>query len=159
MKDFDYFKKYIFAEDDGNASKSKHSFYKLDKSDILEAEQRLGYNFPLELRGFYTEIGYGFLCNEKKEMFDRVMDPGSVADFMLCEGMYEGNAEDEYYDKDFLVFFEVSEVSFIAMDLTKENMTGKCPIYYFDTKIADSLLEFMQKMDEKMDYYLDFEDE
>lgn len=159
MARFDFLKSYIYEAEDDSASAGKHSFYKLAVEDITEAEQRLKSKFPPELRAFYSEVGYGFMCNATVDMFDRLMDPASVVDFQLCEGIYDINEPEEYYGKNFLTFFEVSEVSFIAMDISNQNPMGQCPIYYFESKIADSLEEFIRKMDENADYYLEYSSE
>jgi hypothetical protein len=154
LKKFHFLSKFIFIEEDDKALKSKHSFYSLLNQDIVHAENRLGIRFPEELREFYQEIGYGFLWNESADMINRLMDPGSVADFHLSEGIYEGQNVEEHYESNFLVFFEVSEVSYIAIDLSMKNQKGESPIYYLDSKIADSLEEFLMRLDENMDYYL-----
>jgi hypothetical protein len=156
MSKFDFLNGYIFKQEDEKATSSKHSFYLLEKNDLKEAQDRLGFEFPKEISLFYNKIGYGFLCNESDDMIDRFMDPGSVADFILCEGVFETNEPFEYYEKNFLPFFEISEDSFIALDLDSENEKGECAVYYFDSKIADSLEEFLRKMDEKTDYYLKY---
>ena len=39
-------------------------FRKLEHSRILEAEARLGYTFPRQIRTFYEEIGFGCLRSE-----------------------------------------------------------------------------------------------
>jgi hypothetical protein len=154
MERFEFLKEYVFELDDDRASESKHSFYKLLRDDIIKAEKRLGFIFPKELRSFYAKIGYGFLCNQTTETVDRFMDPGTVADFRLCEDIYAMNKKWEYYDERFMVFFEVNEDSFISIDLRAVNANGICPVYYFDKKIANSLKEFLEKMDQKSNYYI-----
>ena len=111
--------------------------------------------FPEELREFFTEIGYGFMCIQDDDMIDRVMDPEAIADFRLCQCSFEMNEMWEHYNEDFLVFFEASDTSFIAIKLKEKNAIGESPVYYYDTKIADSLKEFFKKMDNSVDYYLE----
>lgn len=53
-----------------------------------------------------------------------------------------------------LVFFEVGEGTYLTLDLKQENEDGKCPVYYFEKKIATSLEEFLKRMDEETDYYI-----
>lgn len=79
------------------------------------------------------------------------MDPISVADFRLRQDIYEYNPN---LDDDSLVFFEVTELNFLTIKFKEENELGQCPIYYGSTKIADSLEEFLIKMDENPDYYI-----
>lgn len=40
--------------------KNKHKFFPLKEKDLIEAEQRLGFKFPPDLKEFYLEVGYGF---------------------------------------------------------------------------------------------------
>jgi antitoxin YxxD len=155
MVAFSFLKPYIFDEDDARAAESKHSFYKLSDEEIENARDRLGFSFPTELHAFYREIGYGFMWNQEEKTMDRFMDPMSVADFYLCEGMYQSEELFDHYDEDYLVFFEVNEVSYIALRRLGKNEEGKCPVYYLDTQIANSLEEFLKKLHAIPDYYLD----
>lgn len=157
MEKFNFLKDYVFSETDTRAETSKHAFYRLTKQDVVEAEERLGRKFPRELRQFYAQIGYGFLCANDHEMIDRMMDPGSVADFKLGEGIYEFDPEREGYEENELAFFEASETSFITLQLSEEDENGVCPVYYLGNKIANSLEDFLKKMDEEIDYYLEEE--
>lgn len=152
---YSFLKEYIFQEGDLNANKYRHSFYPISEREILEAENRIKMKFPAGLKDFYTEIGYGFLCNNDRQGFNRLMDPESVADFRLNEGIYEFNHISELYEsEDHLAFFEVNEGTYLTIDLAQTNYKGTCPIYYFDTKIADSLEEFIKRMDETTDYFM-----
>ncbi|MFE0623440.1 SMI1/KNR4 family protein [Priestia aryabhattai] len=47
----------------------KHKFLPLKEKEIEAAEQRLGANFPAELRQFYAEIGYGFANRNETTAF------------------------------------------------------------------------------------------
>jgi antitoxin YxxD len=155
MSEFEFLKKYITNENNPNLSKYKHLFFNVDEKEITRAEKRMDLKFPKELRDFYLEIGYGFLCNHDKKGFNRIMDPLSVADFRLGEGIYEYDPDREMYDNmNSLVFFEISEGTYLTIRLNEVTLEGKCPIYYFDKLIARSLEEFIKKMDEKTDYYL-----
>ena len=155
MARFDYWKQFIKDQSLINTGQSRHILYSLDANDIAEAEKRIGFEFPKELNVFYTEIGYGFLCKDDNSMIDRIMDPFSVADFRLKQGIYETDENvDLFSSKNQFVFFEVNEDSFIHLDLSKHDNNGVHPIYYFDLKIADSLQEFLEKMDQRTDYYL-----
>ncbi len=109
---------------------------------------------PKELKRFYQEIGYGFLKSDKRTFFNRFMDPISVVDFRLRQDIYEYNPNLDDVDDDSLVFFEVTELNFLTIKFKEENELGQCPIYSEDEKIADSLEEFLIKMDENPDYYI-----
>lgn len=160
MSEFKQWEKYVFDEKDPRRQNSRHTFFKVSDKEIAEAEERIGRKFPNELKEFYKQIGYGFMCREDRTMFDRLLDPDTVASFRLCEDIYEGDPTcADYDDEDKLVFFEVDEETFITMDLTSTNANGQSPVYYFEQKISDSLEEFLYKMDEKTDYYLYLHDD
>ncbi len=150
---FNFLKKHIVA-DEGIKSNQTPILYPLPKEEIAEAEDLLKMQFPKELKRFYEEIGYGFL-NTNRNLINRFMDPISVADFRLRQDIYEHNPNlDDTDDEESLVFFEITEISFLTIKFKEENELGQCPIYSEDEKIADSLEEFLIKMDEKPDYYI-----
>ncbi len=83
------------------------------------------------------------------------MDPISVADFRLRQDIYEYNPNlDGVDDEESLVFFEVTELNFLTIKFKEENELSQCPIYSEDEKIADSLEEFLIKMEGNPDYYI-----
>lgn len=134
-------------------SNPENSFYPLKKEDIEQVEKELGLTFPNELRQFYLEIGYGFFKGSEYQI-NRLMDPESVRDFRLRVDDYEFYPDIEIFDeveKDKLVFFEGDESTTILIGLG-EGQTN--PIYLFETKIADSLFEFLQLMAKDDNYYL-----
>ncbi|AFQ16755.1 SMI1/KNR4 family protein [Bacillus thuringiensis] len=150
---FNFLKEYVVV-DRSARSKQKSIFYPLPKEEIAEAEDLLKMQFPKELKRFYEEIGYGFL-KTNKTLINRFMDPFSVVDFRLRQDIYEYNPNlDDVDDDESLVFFEVSEISFLTIKFKQENELGQCPIYYGSTKIADSLEEFLIKMEGNPDYYI-----
>ncbi|HDR8106233.1 SMI1/KNR4 family protein [Bacillus cereus] len=150
---FNFLKEYVVV-DRSARSKQKSIFYPLPKEEIAEAEDLLKMQFPKELKRFYEEIGYGFL-KTNKTLINRFMDPFSVVDFRLRQDIYEYNPNlDDVDDDESLVFFEVSEISFLIIKFKQENELGQCPIYYGSTKIADSLEEFLIKMEGNPDYYI-----
>ncbi|MEH7705661.1 1,3-beta-glucan synthase regulator [Bacillus toyonensis] len=151
---FNFLKKHIVA-DRSVRSKQKPIFYPIYQDEIDEAESLLQMELPKELKCFYQEIGCGFLESDKRTFFNRFMDPISVADFRLRQDIYEYNPNfDDVDDEESLVFFEVSEISFLTIKFKEENELGQCPIYSDSTKIADSLEEFLNKMVENPDYYI-----
>ncbi|AJI11159.1 SMI1/KNR4 family protein [Bacillus cereus] len=150
---FNFLKKHIVA-DEGIKSNQPPILYPLPKEEIAEAEDLLKMQFPKELKRFYEEIGYGFL-NTNRNLINRFMDPISVADFRLRQDIYEHNPNlDDTDDEESLVFFEITEISFLTIKFKEENELGQCPIYSENIKIADSLEEFLIKMDENPDYYI-----
>ncbi|MBJ8070784.1 SMI1/KNR4 family protein [Bacillus cereus] len=148
---FNFLKEYVVA-DRSVRSKQKPIFYPIYQDEIDEAESLLQMELPKELKRFYQEIGCGFLKSDKRTFFNRFMDPISVADFRLRQDIYEYNPNLD--DDESLVFFEVTELNFLTIKFKEENELGQCPIYSEDEKIADSLEEFLIKMDENPDYYI-----
>jgi len=136
---------------------NNHKFYELKENDLTEAEERLGFSFPKELREFYLEIGYGFIKGNSENAINRLLDPDTIADITLREDIYEFDPDLDgiYEDEDKLVFYEVNEGVYLTLDL---NETDKSPVFFFDTKIADSLEEFVEKVDQDDQYFADMED-
>lgn len=79
-----------------------------------------------------------------------------VRDFRLRINDFEFYPDIEIYDEfenDKLIFFEGSESALMSIDLNDNNEN---PIYYYDIQIATSLTEFLRKIEENDQYYLDF---
>jgi hypothetical protein len=135
-----------------------HNFFKLNEIDLLGAEKRLGSAFPAELREFYLKIGYGFIKGNNKNSISRLMDPDTIADITLREGVFEFDPDLDgiYEEKDKLVFYEVNEGVYLTIDLNESQKEN--PVYFFDTKIADSLVDFMKKVDIDNEYFVEMMD-
>lgn len=131
-----------------------HMFFPLKEKDLINAEERLGFKFPPELREFYLVVGYGFFKGNNENSISRLMDPDTIADITLREGIYEYEPDLEgiYEEADKLVFYEVNEGVYLTLDL---NDTQKTSVHYFDNKIADSLENFIKKVDEDNEYFFD----
>ena len=74
--------------------------------------------------------------------------------FRLRQGDFEFYPDIEIYDEyenGKLIFFEGSESALISIELTNDTSSK---IYYYDVKIADSLEEFLIKIQEEDNYYL-----
>lgn len=153
MRGFEFLNNFIFEINNPQSQEKKHVIYRLE-DDVIEAEERLGKKFPNELREFYLGVGYGFICNFDKTRRGRLMDPHSVADFLLDEDDFIDSRIRELYPENMLVFFEVGEGTYLTLDLEQEIEDGICPVYYFERKIATSLEEFLKRMDEETDYYI-----
>ncbi|MEK4442194.1 MULTISPECIES: SMI1/KNR4 family protein [Niallia] len=135
----------------------KHKFIRLQENELLDAEERLGFELPNELRDFYLEVGYGFIKGSDGNAINRIMDPDTIADITLREGIYEFDPDLEgiYEDDDKLVFYEVNEGVYLTLDLNTPQQT---PVYFFETQIAGSLEEFIRKVDEDAEYFRDMVD-
>ncbi|AMM95633.1 hypothetical protein UP17_20065 [Peribacillus simplex] len=133
---------------------SNHKFFPLKEKDLIKAEERLGFKFPPELRRFYLEVGYGFLKGNNENSINRLMDPDTIADIILREGIFEYDPDLEgiYEEADKLVFYEVNEGVYLTLDL---NDTQRTSVHFFETNIADSLDDFIKKIDEDNEYFFD----
>ncbi|WEG18956.1 SMI1/KNR4 family protein [Alkalihalophilus pseudofirmus] len=132
----------------------ENTFYSVSKDEIKEVEKELNLKFPRELVNFLNEIGYGFIKGSEYNI-NRIMDPYSIRDFRLRVNDFEFYPDIEIYDafeNDKLIFFEGSESALMSIELNKSNTNS---IYYYDIKIADSLKEFLSKIEINDQYYLD----
>lgn len=144
--------KYDFLKED-----NQNKFYSVKIDEINELEKELDLNIPKELKDFLLEIGYGFI-NGSEYNVNRIMDTKSIRDFRLRKGDFEFYPDIEIYDEyeeDKLIFFEGSESALISIELTEDNSSN---IFYYDVKIADSLEEFLIKIQEDDNYYLEMLD-
>lgn len=153
------FKKYVLPNEytQYNASEYKHVFFRRDNwyNEVKKTERDLGIVIPEELKEIYRELGYGFLCACDKACIDRIMPPMEIGEFYLKQDVYEYNEVVDCYDLNDgrLVFFEIYSDLFLTVCLTPEK--GKYPVYLNDEMIAESLQSFLERMDEKNDYYFD----
>ncbi|USK79408.1 SMI1/KNR4 family protein [Peribacillus frigoritolerans] len=133
---------------------SNHKFFPLKEKDLIKAEERIGFKFPPELREFYLEVGYGFFKGNNENSISRLMDPDTIADITLREGIYEYDPDLEgiFEEADKLVFYEVNEGVYLTLDL---NDTQRNSVHFFDNKIAVSLESFIKKVDEDNEYFFD----
>lgn len=132
----------------------KNSFYPVTENEIKEVETELNLTFPKELVKFYIEVGYGFIKGSESTI-NRIMDPYSVRDFRLRVNDFEFYPDIEIYDEfesNKLIFFEGSESALMSIGLNEKD---KNPVYYYDIQIADSLEEFLRKIEENDKYYLE----
>ncbi|MGH0424559.1 SMI1/KNR4 family protein [Bacillus pretiosus] len=136
---------------------SHHKFFKLQENELIVAEERLGFAFPNELRSFYLGVGYGFIKGNNVDAINRIMDPDTIADITLREGIYEFDPDLEgiYEEEDKLVFYEINEGVYLTLDLNTPQQT---PVYFFETQIADSLEEFIRKINQDTEYFVDMVD-
>ena len=132
----------------------ENSFYQVNENEIKEVEKELDLKFPKELVNFYIEVGYGFIKGSEFNI-NRIMDPYSVRDFRLRVNDFEFYPDIEIYEEfenNKLIFFEGSESALMSIELNDNNRN---PVYYYDVQIATSLEEFLRKMEENDNYYLE----
>lgn len=131
----------------------ENSFYGVSSEEVIQAERKLEVNFPLELKKFYSEVGYGFIKGSEYNI-NRIMDPFSIRDFRLRVNDFKNYPDIETFDEveyDRLAFFEANESVMILIGITSDSVS---PIYLYDVKIADSLAEFFRKITRNDMYYM-----
>lgn len=132
----------------------KNKFYNVGEDEIDKFEKELKICVPPDLKAFLLEVGYGFIAGSDCNV-NRIMDLESIRDFRLRQGDFEFYPDIEIYNEyedGKLVFFEGNESALISMELTEQENSR---IYYYDVKIADSLIEFLDKIEENDNYYLE----
>ena len=133
---------------------NKNSFYQVSLDEISEAERDLGIIFPGDLKDFYLEVGYGFIEGWEYNV-NRIMDPYSVRDFRLRQGDFEFYPDIEIYsevEQNKLIFFEANESALMSIGFGADN---DGVIYCYDVKIAESLEEFLYKIQNNDRYYIE----
>lgn len=143
--------KYYFCKTDSNLEK-----------DFTEVQYQLEIKIPKELKLFYKNIGFGFLwfnLKQKKGIY-RILSPEEILDLYF-------ESESEEVSDDFITYRENAweklktnkllafclfgeEDSLIYIGVTDGN------IYYLssDNKIANSFSDFLKRLDEKVDYFM-----
>lgn len=153
MSNFDFLKQYIIKNQKVDISNMKHCFYKVSTEEIQEAENRIAFEFPKELKEFYSQIGYGFICKDDTSHTNRLTFPEDIADRILYKGdIYDYLQDEDEWLEDELPFFNLDgEDGWITIKLSGQD---KDSIFYFGEKIAQSLEEFLIKMDSETNYYM-----
>jgi len=145
---FDYLKPYM-----GKKGIGENKFFPVSAQDIEEAEKRIGYKFPPQLRVFYEEIGDGsFQSNHDNSIVDDgcyancILHPKESADIKLL-GYDSGQilpsvkfAEDE------LPIFEIADgANFFVMKPQGDNPNA---VYQFmeGGLIEDSFEKFIWRL-------------
>ena len=153
----DFLKKYIIPNEKESENKEyehlKHHFFPLSNNEINLVNREI--EIPLELKIFYTDIGYGFFFQKDKNYFDRLLDVISFKKINLRQDYYQFDPDLELYDSpnynDKLIFFELSEGTYLLIERVEDNK--KNAIYFFNKKIADSLEEFLVRFYKEGHYF------
>jgi antitoxin YxxD len=153
MDDFAFLKEYILSEPSKYdfESNQKHILYRLQKQEVEKIAKVI--TVPSELRKFWLEIGYGFFHRLPGYSINRFLGPQDYKLINLRESYYEFDPTLEYHQSfpDNMIFYEVNEGIYLTIE--KYDINGKNAIYYFDEKIADSLVEFINKFDRELLYF------
>lgn len=127
----------------------KNFFSPIKKENIVKAEKEMGIKFPRDLREFYLQVGSGVVGKEKFAI-NRIIGPMGCADIRLRQDVYEFDPDlDMYepYEKDAIIFFEFNEGVYALIGIED----GK--VYYTNRVIANSLIEFFEKVAIGPDYW------
>lgn len=131
----------------------KNTFYPVTLEEIEKVEKELKIKFPINLKTFYLEVGYGFIHSDVGNI-NRIMHPFSVRDFRLRQNDFEYYPDIEIYDEfegNKLIFFEGNEASLLSVGFNSEE--GK--VFYYDEKVADNFSDFIIKITEDDTFYYD----
>lgn len=160
MADFNFLRQYVVPDTSSSPNaNTRHIFYPVQTSDIIKAEEKLGFILPDELEEFYKAIGYGtFHVGNDNFAFYRFLAPSAVASIHLREQYYGDDPDlDLYDDPNRLIFFEVNEGLYLTIDLTVKG--ERSPVYYITSKIADSIEEFARQFSQDVNYFDQFDEE
>lgn len=124
-------------------------FFKLKSDEVEQMEGELGIVFPKELKAFLTDIGYGSFVGEDELDENCVLSPAAIRDFRLRQGFFD--AYPNYNEENKLVFFIGWESVPFSIELTDSEQN---PVYDNEKKIANSLEEFISKIIEDPEYFL-----
>jgi hypothetical protein len=161
MVKYDYLKKYVVEKSPGAEI---NSFYKVEDEEIKNAEEKLGYKFPEELKEFWREIGSGLFRSSvpekgitQKDWVNALLYPSEIATILL-EGAESEMISEEMLDlleEDEVPFFNVTGFDYLTYKTTDESFK----VYNLGIKVADSLEEFVHQLYyESPTYYLNIED-
>lgn len=131
----------------------KNIFYPVTLEEIEKVEKELKIKFPISLKIFYLEVGYGFIHSDVGNI-NRIMHPLSVRDFRLRQNDFEYYPDIEIYDEfegNKLIFFEGNEASLLSVGFNSEE--GK--VFYYDEKVTDDFSDFIMKINEDDTFYYD----
>lgn len=164
-------KKYVHHnwEDIRQADADPYYFVKI--GDMQKAESDIQFELsvaiPEDLKTFYQEIGFGFLCfhlKQKKGLY-RVLSPEELLD-LYFEPDDEEMSDDEEMVDEFITYRE-----WAWKNLEENNLLAFClfgeedsllyigvldnAVYYLSStyKIANSLGEFLELLDDEVDYF------
>lgn len=135
-------------------NRNDNFFISVSPDQILDAERRLGFSLPSQLRCLYEEFGYGFITVGRDSLCrttstNRICTPKDIGD--LREGICEWMMPYTKIQPDVLPFFDRDVDLFLCMRPFSENPNA---VYWmWGEKICDSLVEFFQRLVENPDWF------
>lgn len=123
-------------------------------TEICKQEERLkalGYNFPLELKAFWNEIGCGYLC-PNDTVDNGLEEPNTILDIYFQEGEWaKVKFTCDILAQNELPFFRVRDLSYLTIGIEEGINLGK--IYYLGEEIAPNLVNFVERILRNSTYY------
>ena len=133
--------------------KYPHHFYTPYPEDLPKALETFN-PFPVELKAFYEQIGFGFM-HRRKGKINRILDPVSLilVNLRLDECKYDKVLEKalaQYDTGKQLLFFQSDKGEYVA--IAREETNGSNIVSYKQYTLADSLLEFITRFHKDRDW-------
>ena len=130
-------------------------FWPLTEPVIAAAEARLGYQFPLELRTFYLEIGHGFyaqgVSDRARTNVNRILSPNAIVDLVTMKS--NPQRPPEGFPADTMPFFDTGSWTYLVLKPTNEPRRVYGPSGH--TVISESVHEFFAALYNKSDFYIE----
>jgi len=150
----------ITADEAKETTRKKHLFFPVLRSDFEEALKKFD-PFPVELKAFYKEIGFGFF-HRKKGKLNILLDPISLVNINLQLGYYKNDSGVstgfQFCDsKERLLFFKTHEGLYFSIAKTAQK--DKNAVYYNRKQITGSLYDFLYNYNQRREYLADYIDD
>jgi len=147
---FEYLERYV------GVKKPPNRFWTVEQHEIESAEVCLGFSFPEQLFGFYSEIGSGFLSQgvEDKErdpsLINGILSPGEVEDVLLENDNPARPLEG--FTTNAIPFFDAGENTYLVLLPHSEKPNR---VYWPDGKqvVSESLDEFFRSLYHRAGFY------
>jgi hypothetical protein len=130
------------------------SFYAVSDSKLAEAERRLGFTFPNQLRTLYSKIGYGFIDKSpitgKSAVQNYVVPPTLVAELMALSDppplpVPDYGAPRNGFPEGCLPFLDMGDGSFLYLKPQSDNPNAVWGVRG-DKLICNDLVEFFARL-------------
>ncbi|MDR2917738.1 MAG: hypothetical protein LBV72_00020 [Tannerella sp.] len=145
------------AEDIG---RKKHLFFPIPDIDLEEVLKTFD-PFPVELKSFHEEIGFGFL-HRRKGKLNMLLDPMSLINTNLKLGYFKEdplivNAFQHLKVENRLLFFKTHLGQYFSID--RLDAQGKNAVFYKEEQVDSSLYNFLLHYSRDSDYLKNYIDD
>ena len=147
---FSYFAQFVTTPTAANR------MWPVTSQSISDAEARLGFTIPSQLKRFWEEAGSGFYAQGTSDkewdrsLVNRIVGPRSAVDLLLDPTNPAAPAEG--FVDDVLPFFDTGENTYLVLCPFSDNPNS---VYWPDGEelISDSLEEFFAKLQQRAAFY------